>query len=82
MRSSERFYNWLLNNRMFGVYLKNYIEGKGMPFRIKLWTIALLWVTIGCTLLFAIDNFAIRIVLILVAIGVTIHVALIKRKHS
>ena len=27
-RSSERFYNWLLNNRILGSYIRNYREGK------------------------------------------------------
>ena len=30
-RSSTRFYNWLINNRIFGQYIKNYREGKGIP---------------------------------------------------
>jgi len=78
MRSSERFYNRLLHNRLFGAYLSNYLAGRGMPLRVKIWTIALLWATIGGTALFAVNHLAIRIVLILVAICVTVHIALLK----
>jgi uncharacterized membrane protein YbaN (DUF454 family) len=49
MRNSERFYKWLINNRIFGTYVRNYIEGRGMPIRIKVFTIILLWATIGTT---------------------------------
>ncbi len=28
--SSPRFYHWLMNNRWFGRYIKNYREGKGL----------------------------------------------------
>ena len=28
VRSSKRFYHWLLNNKFFGIYVKNYVEGK------------------------------------------------------
>jgi uncharacterized membrane protein YbaN (DUF454 family) len=80
MRSSERFYQWLTNNRIFGAYVRNYIEGRGMPVRIKLLTILLLWLAIGLSISFGVQNTAVRIVLICVAIGVTIHVCLITKK--
>jgi len=77
LRSSERFYRWLLNNRVFSFYISNYIEGKGMPLKTKLFTIFLLWVTIGTTIWIT-HNTVIRIVLALVAAGVTLHIILIK----
>jgi len=80
MRSSERFYQWLINNRIFGAYVRNYIEGTGMPVRIKLFTIFLLWLSIGLTIAFGVQNTIIRIVLVCIAIGVTVHVALIKKR--
>jgi uncharacterized membrane protein YbaN (DUF454 family) len=78
MRSSERFYRWLTNNRVFGAYVRNYIEGRGMPVRIKISTILLLWLTIGLSMTFAIQSPVIRIVLLCVAAGVTTHIALIR----
>jgi tRNA (uracil-5-)-methyltransferase TRM9 len=78
MRSSERFYRWLLHNRIFGAYIRNYIEGKGMALRAKLFTIFLLWAGIGTTIGIGIQNLAIRIVLAVVATGVTIHIVIIK----
>jgi len=80
MRSSERFYQWLIDNRIFGAYVRNYIEGRGMPIKIKISTILLLWLTIGVTVAFAVENIVVRIVLICIAIGVTAHVALIKKR--
>jgi uncharacterized membrane protein YbaN (DUF454 family) len=80
MRSSERFYQWLINNRIFGTYVKNYIEGRGMPIRIKVFTILLLWGTIGATVTYGVQHIAIRTVLILIAVGVTIHICLIRKR--
>jgi len=80
MRSSERFYQWLINNRVFGAYVMNYIEGRGMPVKLKIFIIFLLWLTIGLSITFGVQNIVIRIVLICVAIGVTIHICLIKRR--
>jgi len=82
MRSSERFYRWLIDNRIFGAYVRNYIEGRGMPIKIKISTILLLWLTIGVTIAFAVENIVVRIVLICIAIGVTAHVALIKKRKA
>jgi len=80
MRSSERFYQWLINNRVFGAYIRSYIEGRGMPVRMKIFTILLLWLAIGLSIAFGIQNIVVRIVLICVAIGVTTHICLIKKR--
>ena len=80
MRSSERFYQWLINNRVFGAYVRSYIEGRGMPVRIKIFTILLLWLTIGLSVIFGVQNIVIRIVLICIAVGVTAHISLIKKR--
>ncbi|MFX0186460.1 MAG: YbaN family protein [Candidatus Hodarchaeota archaeon] len=79
-RSSERFYNWLLNNRFLGSYIRNYKEGKGMPKKIKIFTISLLWITILLTSFIFIKIVWIRYILIIIAIAVTIHIILIRPK--
>ncbi|MBC8386832.1 MAG: YbaN family protein [Actinobacteria bacterium] len=81
-RSSKRFYNWLINNKIFGIYIKNYREGRGIPLKLKIITIALLWITIGCSAIFAIDIFWVRVILVVIAIGVTIHIISIKPKDK
>jgi len=81
IRSSERFYKWLINNRIFGAYVRNYIEGRGMPTKIKVFTILLLWLTIGLTITFGIQNIVIRIILVCIAVGVTVHIGLIRKRN-
>ena len=76
MRSSERFYRWLTHNRYLGAYIRNYIEGKGIPVKVKVITLTLLWVTIGLSAYFGTDNLIVRIVLGAVAVGVTVHILL------
>jgi hypothetical protein len=77
-RGSDKFHNWLLNNKIFGAYIRHYIDGKGMPLKVKLFTIALLWVAISSTMAFVVDDLVVRLILVSVAIGVTVHIALIK----
>ena len=82
-RSSERFYNWLLNNKLFGNYIKNYREGKGVPLRFKIFTLSLLWITILFSIYYFIDNLWVEVILIIIAFGVTVHILTIKTfKHK
>ena len=81
-RGSERFYNWLLGNKWFGDYIRNYREGKGIPLRVKMLTISLLWATIGYSTAFVATTLPLRIVLVLIAAGVTTHILLMKTLHQ
>ena len=78
IRSSQRFYNWLLNNKLLGIYISNYVQGKGMPLRVKAFTIILLWITIGFSIWFIAQHILIRVILVIVAAGVSTHIILIK----
>ena len=73
-RSSERFHHWLMTHRVFGPYITNYTEHHALPLGSKIITIALLWLSIGATMIFAIEVMWLRGVLLLIAIGVTTHI--------
>lgn len=77
-KSSERFYNWLITNRFCGQYIRNYREGLGIKLKHKLFTISLLWLTIGYSVIMVISNKWVRFLLILIAISVTIHLIKLK----
>ncbi len=77
-RSSEKFYNRLINNKWLGNYIKNYREKKSIPLKIKILTLSFLWLTIGYSVLFVVNIFLLRFILILIAIGVSIHVLSIR----
>lgn len=72
-RGSKRMYDWLLNNRYFGSYIRAYRAGQGLPRRAKISAVVLLWLTIGVTILFAIDSTWVRALLLVIASGVTIY---------
>lgn len=77
-RSSKRFYHWLINNKWFGSYIKNYHEGKGIPLKVKIMAISLLWIAILFSTFFFIEIFLIKALLIVIATLVTIHLIRIK----
>lgn len=78
IRSSPRLYRWLINNRILGSYVRAYLSGEGIPVSAKVFTISLLWVTIATSAIFFVEMLAIRILLLIIAIGVTIHVMSIR----
>ena len=78
IRGSKKFYNWLIKNKWFGEYIKNYQEGKGIPLNVKIISLIVLWITIILSTIVIVSYFLIRIILIIIAIGVTIHIMTIK----
>ncbi len=72
-RSSRRFYLWLTTNRLFGSYIRDYREGRGIPALQRAITIVFLWLTISVTGVFFINAWWLRGLLLGVALGVTIH---------
>ena len=77
-RSSEKFYNWLHKNKFFGKYLSDYRSGRGMTLGSKIFSISFLWTGILYSVFFATELLYVRILLLLIAIGVTWHLLAIK----
>ncbi len=72
-KSSDRIHSWLINNKIFGNYIKNYQAGKGIPLHSKVTAILSMWVVIIISGIWGTDLLLIRIILLLVGSGVTIH---------
>jgi len=66
-KGSDRFYRWLINHPWFGEYIENYRSGRGMPMKTKITTIALLWLSIGTSVIFFVDFFPAKIVMLVIA---------------
>lgn len=77
VRGSEKLHHWLLNNRVFGEFIRNYEEGKGITLRNKFLTTTFLWITISFSALFMVENQIIQGILFLVAIAVSAHILLL-----
>jgi uncharacterized membrane protein YbaN (DUF454 family) len=77
-RSSERFYTWLITNKVFGSYILNYRLGLGIRLRHKLVTMILLWSMIGISGYFFVDLWWVKLILLAVAFGVSTHILTVK----
>jgi len=81
-RGSQRFYTWLMNNRWLGGMIRDYREGRGIPLRQKLLTMIILWMTIGSSAYFFIENGWVKMLLICIAAGVSLHLIILKTRKS
>jgi uncharacterized membrane protein YbaN (DUF454 family) len=80
-KSSTRMYDWLLNNKWFGEYIKNYREGRGLTVKTKITALTVLWGTISISTFFLLGRLLpsqlvlpMQIIMICVAVAVSIHV--------
>ncbi|MFC2135498.1 YbaN family protein [Bacteroidota bacterium] len=78
IRSSDRLYNWLLNHRLFGNYIRNYREHKAIPLKAKIVTLLTLWITLIVSAILLDGGILIIFILAAVGVGVTFHVSRFK----
>jgi len=55
-RSSEKFHNRLMSNRRFGKIIRDCRAGKGVPDRLKLYSVTMLWLAVGYSVLYAVQS--------------------------
>jgi uncharacterized membrane protein YbaN (DUF454 family) len=44
LRSSQELYDRVLGHPRFGPLVRDFREGKGLPLRVKVWALALMWI--------------------------------------
>jgi len=71
-RSSKRCHFWLLDNKWFGICIKDYQERKGITLRVKVIAISLLWISICFSVSFMVGNLFVSSIVVLIALGVTV----------
>jgi len=77
-RSSDRFYDWLMNHRVFRIYIRDYLEERGVPLKTKALALALLWSSIAFSVISVVSLLYVRLMLVLVASVVTLHILKLK----
>lgn len=77
-RSSPRLYNWVIGNKVFGKLIYNYREHRAIPLKGKILALFSLWGVMSLTIIFFVDVLWLRLLLVAVAVGVTIHLLTFK----
>ena len=73
-KGSPRLYQWLLNHKYFGTYIRNVRENKAIRLRAKIISLLLMWGTMLYCIFFLIPLVWVKILLFLIAAGVTYHI--------
>ncbi len=77
-KSSPKFYQWLLHNKYFGKYIRDYKQKKGLSLKAKIYGLIMLNGTIAYSIYVLPDKLFLNILLIVVAVGVSMFMLRIK----
>ena len=77
VRGSDRLHRWLLNNPLFGEYLRNIEDKKGMPLKGKVITLVLLWASLAYSI-YTVNPLLLKVMLAAIGIGVTVFILRMK----
>ena len=80
-KSSVKLYQWLLNHRIFGQYIRDFREEKAISARVKIIAISTMWLTLGYTILFAVnEKWYLQLMLSAIGLAVSIYILSFKTK--
>lgn len=74
LRSNRGLYDWLLNHPRLGPYIRNFMEHKAIPLKIKVLSVTLVWITLLNCAIFVADHWAFRLFFIVLAAAITVHI--------
>jgi len=72
-RSSDKLYEWVINNETFGPTIMNYQQGKGITQKTRIRAIVMMWATISVSAYFFVSNLYVIGIMYLVAISVSVY---------
>jgi len=81
LKSSPKANGWLKNHKLLGAYIDNYQNKTGLTRSAKIMNIITLWTSISLSSFLLTDELYIQVLLLAIAIGVTIHLLMIKTKQ-
>lgn len=72
IRSSEKLYNWVITNKIFGYRVRHFIETKTIPLSGKIHSITAMWIVVTLSLIFLETSLWIKIFIAFLALVGTI----------
>ncbi|MBR7183786.1 MAG: YbaN family protein [Alistipes sp.] len=75
LKSSDRLYNWLINHKIFGEYIRNFRTHRAIPLKIKIYAVSMVWITIGYCIFAVVDKYWwAQLLMALLAVAITWHI--------
>ena len=71
-RSSKRLYDWLMNHKVLGPYIYNYVKHHAIHRRTKISALFFLWLSLTLSIIL-VDHLHVRILLLVVGLAVSLH---------
>ncbi len=72
-RSSKRFYLWLVLHPKLGPWVRDYLDGQGLPLKGKIWALVLMWTSISFSM-WIVPLPWVRIFMLVSAVCVTVYI--------
>lgn len=79
-RGSPALYDKLMAHPKIGQYIRDFREERAIPLSTKIYSISLLWITIGSSILVISGKLWLKLLLLLIALLVSIHILGFKTK--
>ena len=75
VKASPSLYEWLINHRVFGEYIRNFREYRAIPLRVKIISVSLVWLTIGYCIFAVVDEWWwAQVLMTLLAVAISWHI--------
>lgn len=74
LRGNRNLYDWLMDHPELGPYIRNFMEHKAIPLRVKVISVSLVWITLLNCAIFVAEHWAFRLFFILLATAITVHI--------
>ena len=82
LKSNRGLYEWLLNHPKLGPYIRNFMEYKAIPLKIKILSVSMVWITLLCCAVFVAKVFWFRLFFVGLAIAISLHILQYKTLHN
>jgi len=74
VNTNKKLYNFILKNRYLAPYVEDFTRGNGIPKKVKIRAILLIWFSIGISSIFFINQTLVRLLIWLIASIVSIYI--------
>lgn len=75
VKASPALYRWLICHPVLGEYIRNFREHRAIPLRVKIYSVSLVWLTIGYCIVAVVDAWWwAQLLMFALAVGITWHI--------